>query len=477
MTTRDGRSSTILIVVVKASLRAMLRAALEESGHVVVEAGDQPEAEAVLSRDAVDLVLTDLRLPAGDGLGVLAAVKTLDTGLPVVVMTAYGGLEDAVKAMRDGALDFIGKPINLDHLGLLVARGLADRQRQIEYGRMREALAAERGAPPLVGGHESLRRVLHALQRAATTDTTVLLEGESGTGKELFARRLHALSRRAEGPFVAINCAAIPHHLLESELFGHEKGAFTGAVSRRPGRFEIADGGTLFLDEIGDLPLELQPKLLRALESRQVDRLGGARPVPVDVRVVAATNKSLRAGVVARRFREDLYFRLSAFPIAIPALRERAADIALLATHFLDRFCREQGVALKTLTPEAVDALERYSWPGNVRELQNCIERATIIADAPAIGAHHLNLTFVPAPEAASVSEAEPAAGAPDPWAHIDLSGTLAEVTRRVVGEVERRKIASALAEAGGDPGAAAERLCMPYRAVLAKIREHRLAG
>ena len=289
----------ILIVEDKDSLRTMLRHALERQGHAVLEARDQPEAVRLLQQAQPALVLSDLRLPEGDGFGVLRASKEIDADVPVIVMTAYGSIEDAVTAMKEGALDFLAKPVDPDHLLLLVGRALEQRRIVTENLLMKEELAVRRGAPQLVGEDPSLRKVFASLQRAAATDTTVLLEGESGTGKELFARSLHALSPRADAPFVAINCAAIPETLLETELFGHEKGAFTGAVARKPGKFEMAHRGTLFLDEIGDLPLSLQAKILRALEERRFERVGGTALVTVDVRLVAATNKGLRAAVAA----------------------------------------------------------------------------------------------------------------------------------------------------------------------------------
>ena len=279
--------------------------------------------------------------PKATGSACLRASKEFDADTPVIVMTAYGSIEDAVAAMKEGALDFLAKPVDPDHLALLVARALEQRRMVTENLLLKEELAVRRGAPQLVGEDLSLRKVFASLQKAAATDTTVLLEGESGTGKELFARSLHALSPRAEAPFVAINCAAIPETLLETELFGHEKGAFTGAVARKPGKFEMAHRGTLFLDEIGDLPLALQAKILRALEERRFERVGGTATVQVDVRLVAATNRGLRAAVAARRFREDLFFRLSVFPITVPPLRDRPGDIPLLARFFVDRFCRD----------------------------------------------------------------------------------------------------------------------------------------
>jgi DNA-binding NtrC family response regulator len=456
----------ILIVEDKDSLRTMLRHALEREGHAVLEARDQPEAIARLAETRPVVVLSDLRLPEGDGFGVLRAVKEADPDTPVIVMTAYGSIEDAVSAMKQGALDFLAKPVDPDYLLLLVARAIEQRRLVTENLLMKEELAVRRGAPQIVSDDPSLRRVLASLQRAATTDATVLIEGESGTGKELFARTLHALSPRSGEAFVAINCAAIPETLLESELFGHEKGAFTGAVARKPGRFELAHRGTLFLDEIGDLPLSLQAKILRALETKRFERLGGTSSVQVDVRLVAATNRGLKAAVAARRFREDLYFRLSVFPITVPPLRERRGDITLLARYFVERFCRDLKKRPLAIAPAAIDALQSYSWPGNVRELQNCIERAVILADGDTVQPRHLHLSFAQPTETDEVS---------DPWAQIDLSGSMNDAVRRAVAEVERRKLVDALKESGNNKPRAAEVLGVSYKTFLAKLKEHRI--
>ena len=445
----------------------MLRHALEAQGHLVVEARDEPEAIQQMRQARPAVVLTDLKLPVGDGFGVLRAARELDPELQVVVMTAYGSIQDAVKAMRDGAMDFLAKPVDPDHLLLLVERAIAQRRMLTEFILLKQELAERRGAPRIIGEDPHLRQVSQQLHRAAGTDATVLLEGESGTGKELFARALHALSPRADGPFVAINCAAIPENLLETELFGHEKGAFTGASARKPGRFELAHRGTLFLDEIGDLPLGLQAKILRALEEKRFERVGGTVSLHVDTRVVAATNRNLKAGVASRTFREDLYFRLSVFPITIPPLRERSADVEILARHFVDKFCRDLNKKALLLSPAALDDLRAYPWPGNVRELQNCIERAVILCDDDAIHPRHLNLSFRP-----SAAEGRPAVP-PSPWEAIDLTGTLSEAVRRVTGEVERRKVGQALKDAGGDRQRAAEVLQISYKALMQKQREH----
>jgi DNA-binding NtrC family response regulator len=375
------------------------------------------------------------------------------------VMTAFGGIQEAVNAMKAGAMDFLAKPVEPDHLLLLVERALAQRRLISEYMLLKEELAARRGAPTIIGEALSMKQLSMAVQRAATTDATVLIEGESGTGKELFARAVHALSGRSNGPFVAINCAAIPETLLEAELFGYERGAFTGATQRKPGRFELANRGTLFLDEIGELPMTLQGKILRALQERTFDRLGSTSSTKVDVRVVAATNRQLKQAVAARRFREDLYFRLSVFPITVPPLRERPEDIPILARHFLQEECRELGKKTLTLSPAALEALQDYRWPGNVRELQNCLERAAILADGDTIHPKHLHLI------------AEDLTRHDEPLSQLDLSGTLADITSRAIALAERQAIQQALMEANGDAPRAADRLQIGYKVLTAKMK------
>jgi DNA-binding NtrC family response regulator len=455
-------SPSILLVEDKDSLRAMLKLALESQGHHVVEARDQPEAVAALRESHPALVLSDLRLPNGDGMGVLRAVKELDSELPVIVMTAHGSIQDAVDAMKHGALDFLAKPVDPDHLLLLVSRALEQRRLLTEYRLLKEEAAARRGGPNIIGDSPALRQVMAQIDRAAGTDTTVLLEGESGTGKELCARALHNASQRANGPFVAINCAAIPENLLEAELFGYERGAFTGATQRKIGKFEMAQRGTIFLDEIGEMPLALQAKMLRAIETKRIERLGGNASITVDVRIVAATNRLLRQAVAARQFREDLYFRLSVFPVVIPPLRDRKDDIPKLAHHFVERVARDVGKKV-TLSPEALEMLRSHAWPGNVRELQNAIERAVILAEGDRIQPRHLNLVT-------------PAAAADaDPWDMLDWSGTLADVTTRFSIETEKRKIAQALKQAGNDKGRAADMLNVNFKTLTAKMRQHGL--
>ena len=460
-TTPKTTPARTLIVGDQTPQRTRLRHALEAAGHEVVEACDEPEAARSLLSARPVVVLTDLRLPTGDGFGVLRAAKRLDPDLAVIVMTV-GGIEDAVTAMKQGALDCLAKPVDPAPLLLLVDKAVERSRTVAAHLLFKGEMAARQGVPRIVGQDPALLQVLTNVERAAATDATVLLEGKSGTGKELFARTLHAFSRRAAGPFVAINCAAIPENLLESELFGHEKGAFTGAVARKLGKFEVAHGGTLFLDEIGDLPVALQPKILRVVETLSFERIGGTQSLQVDVRLVAATNQDLRVQVATGAFREDLFFRLSVFPIQIPPLRERSADVPLLARFFIERFCADLEKPPLTLSPAAEDRLTSYSWPGNVRELQNCIERAVILCDESELRPQHLDVGSgqVPAPRV-------------DPWDTIDLSGSLADASRRVLAEVEQRKILQALRKAGSNTGRAADALQISHRALMVKMQEY----
>jgi DNA-binding NtrC family response regulator len=339
------------------------------------------------------MVLTDLRLPKGDGHLVLQAAVQTEPVTPVILMTAYGTIRDAVGAMKEGAYDYLEKPVDNDHLLALIHRALEHRTLQDENLLLRERFSQQLGFPEIIGNSAALQGALDQVRRVAPTDATVLLGGESGSGKELFARAVHHLSGRKKQSFFAINCAAIPETLLESELFGYEKGAFTGAVATKRGKFEIADKGTLFLDEIGDLSPALQGKVLRVIEHREFERVGGTQTRKVDIRLVAASNKDLHALVAAGGFRQDLYFRLSVFPVRVPPLRERRDDIPILARHFLARFAAEQKKRGPiTLSDAALARLADYAWPGNVRELENTIERALILGDGDLLLPEHLHL-------------------------------------------------------------------------------------
>jgi len=453
----------VLLVEDKAELRAMLRKALTRAGYAVDEAADGSGAIEQARRRRYLVVLTDLKLPGASGIDVLRAVRQADPAIPVILMTAYGSIEEAVTAMKEGAFDFIQKPVDLEHLKLLVERAARQQELQRENVLLREEYAARYGFPRIVGEHASMRELSAQVQRIAGTDSTVLLLGESGAGKELFARALHHLSPRREHPFVALNCAAIPEGLVETELFGHERGAFTGAGARKLGKIEMAHRGTLFLDEIGDLPLATQSKLLRVLEERAFERVGGTLPVEVNVRILSATNKDLRAAVEQKVFREDLYFRVAAVPLTVPPLRERGNDVLLLAEHFLERFRREFRKPRLRLTDAARGELLSYAWPGNVRELQNTIERAAILADGDAIEAATLQL---PA--------GRPSVGQmPQGMLPEDFSweGTLAEVSERALAHVERFLIERALREARWNRTRAAQRLGISYKTLLAKVR------
>src|ERR1700732_2549914 len=375
----------ILLVEDKTELRAMLRKALERADYSVEEAPDGNAAIDKIRARRYLLVLTDLKLPGSSGLDVLRESRRVEPTLPVILMTAYGSVEEAVTAMKDGAFDFIQKPVDLDHLKLLLERAARQQELLRENLLLREEYALRYGFPRIVGEHPSMKDASQMTQRVAATDSTVLLLGQSGTGKELFARAVHHLSPRRQHPFVALNCAAIPEGLVENELFGHERGAYTGAGSRKVGKMELANRGTIFLDEIAELPLATQAKLLRVLEERNFERVGGTQLVDIDVRILAATNKDLQEAVASKLFREDLYFRIAAVPITIPALSERGDDVVMLADHFLERFRREFRKPGLRLAPNARAALRAYSWPGNVRELQNTIERAAILTDSEVI--------------------------------------------------------------------------------------------
>ncbi len=424
----------ILLVEDRQSLRRMLERALAGEGYEVVAAADGETAMARLVDGPFDLVLTDLKLPAASGLEVLAASRAAHPELPVVVLTAYGTVRSAVDAMRLGAVDFLEKPVEIDELFELV--------RSLVAGAGDSDAFEVPGGPAIVGRHPRMRAALRLLEKVAPTGSTVLLTGESGTGKELFARALHALSDRAGGSFVAVNCAAIPEGLLESELFGHEKGAFTGAHRRRLGRFEQAAGGTLLLDEVGELTPAVQGKVLRVLEERSFERVGGTGTLTTDARLVAATNRDLGSMVEAGSFRSDLFYRLDVFPIELPPLRERSSDLPALARHLLERLAARHGTPPLGLDEDAGELLAGQPWPGNVRQLANLLERAVILSERPRLSAADLRPLLTPAPA-----------------------------------DDERQRLRGALEEAEGDKRRAAELLGVSYRTLLRRVAEHDLGG
>jgi DNA-binding NtrC family response regulator len=436
MKTSRGR---ILVVEDRDSLRRMMELALRGEGYEVKSAPDVAAALALVATPS-DLVITDLMLPDGSGLEVVRALRAAQSATPIVVLTAFGSIASAVEAMRLGAVDFLEKPLELEQLFALCARWIGPR--------VADPIFQPPGAAPaIVGCHPRLRAGLRLLEKVAPTPSTVLLTGESGTGKELFARAVHALSPRALGAFVAVNCAAIPESLMENELFGHEKGAFTGAERRHVGRFELAQGGTLFLDEIGELRPEVQGKVLRVLEERVFERVGGGQPVKADVRIVAATNRDLEKMATVGEFRQDLFYRLNVFPIELPPLRERADDVPALARHLVVRLAQKLDRPAPTLDADVLELLQRQPWPGNIRQLANLLERALILVDG------HLSLA-----EIAPLLENRPA---PVPGEASD----------------ERARVRAALAENEGDKNRAAASLGWSYRHLQRKIHELDLEG
>jgi DNA-binding NtrC family response regulator len=388
---------SILIVEDEAKMRRLLELNLGEDGFTTLSAGDAEAGLKQLRENPVDLVVTDLKLPGMNGLEFLQAIKRQNAALPVVVMTAFGSVETAVDAMKAGASDYVLKPFSLTEMRMVIHKELDVHSLREENRSLREALGQKYTHPNVVARSPKMQEVLATVERVAPTNSTVLLGGESGVGKDLIARAIHEKSRRASGPFVKINSTAIPENLLESELFGYEKGAFTGAVSSKPGKFELADKGTLFLDEIGDVPPATQVKLLRVLQEREFERLGGTKTVKVDVRLIAATNRDLRAALEEGTFREDLYYRLNVVPIDIAPLRERKEDIPDLVRLFISRFSGEAGRSVDDITPHAMQILVNYHWPGNVRELQNIMERACALAKGTMLDAGDIQLDLRPA--------------------------------------------------------------------------------
>ncbi len=370
------KKPSILLIDDDDSLRRVMEFSLTEAGHKVVAAASGEEGLHLFEKNSFDAVITDITMPGLNGMDVLARVHAHDAGLPVIMITAYGTIESAVQAMKEGAFDYITKPFNRDELRLTLDRALRLRRLEKENVELRAEVIDRYRFESIIGSSDKIKEVLDLAGRVSASDATVLITGERGTGKELLAKGIHFNSSRSGGPFVAVNCAAIPETLIESELFGHVKGAFTGAVKDKEGKFELADGGTVLLDEIGDLRVDLQAKILRVLQERTVDRVGGTKPIPVDVRVVASTNRDLEQAIKEGKFRDDLYDRINVVAIRMPPLRERKEDISLLVKHFLNKFNRNAEVGL---TEEALGALQSYGWPGNVRELESVIERASVL--------------------------------------------------------------------------------------------------
>jgi DNA-binding NtrC family response regulator len=460
--TRDATlRPVILIVDDEPNVRESFRLVLEDA-YDVIDVPDGVRALDAVRASQVDLVLLDIRLPEMDGIEVLERIKTIDEGVEVILVTAVKTVRTAVAAMKLGAFDYVTKPFDEDELLTLVRRALQKRSLEREVTFLRGELARQHDRQDIVGEHPEMQKLSRLITQVARTTTTVLITGESGTGKELIARAIHHRGPRRDKPFVPVNPAAIPESLVESELFGHEKGAFTGAHQRKLGRFELAQGGTLFLDEIGLLRPEVQAKLLRVLQEREIERVGGTHPIKIDVRIVAATNLDLKRAVATGSFREDLFYRLNVVPIAVPPLRDRIEDLPLLVDHFIRRYNHECNKRIEALTPDALAALGAYAWPGNVRELQNIVERTVVLVDGPLISAADLPLDL-------TISPARPGAGTGPDKRRVDLNQASDRFERLIVQRV--------LEDARGNVSEAARVLGLHRNSLKVKLARWRISG
>ncbi len=455
---RPKEGSHILVVDDKRGSREALQKMISEEGYRVSLAHDAETAIDIFDRDPAGVVITDLRMPGMDGIGLLKEVKRRNGETEVILISGYGTVEAAVEAMREGACDFLTKPLERAAVLKAVFKAVEKQELLRENADLRAQLKNLRNGLGIIGATSAMREVDELTRQAAPTSATVLILGESGTGKELVANALHNLSGRAGSPFIKVNCAALPETLLESELFGYERGAFTGAVSRKEGRFHLADGGTLFLDEIGDMPLSLQAKILRVLQEGEFERLGGSETFKVDVRVIAATNQDIQDAIAERRFREDLYYRLNVITIHLPPLRERRGDIPLLMEHFIQRFSAKNSRKVRAFSREAIELMSNYEWPGNIRELENTVERAVVLGRGEILTVEDLPPQI--AKGADPPEELRVEAGAP--VLSIPIGTPLAEVEKRVILETLRHT--------GGDKSAAARQLGIATRTIYRKL-------
>jgi two-component system, NtrC family, response regulator AtoC len=463
----------ILVVDDETNLRRVLSAQLARDGYDVHEAGDGEEAVAFLKEHHIDLVITDLKMPKASGMDVLRAALRDDPSRPVIMLTAFATIENAVEALKTGAFDFITKPFDQNEVRQIVKKALRTRDLANADATRDVTTVAPQGAKArfgIIGESPAILDVFSILERVADTPTTVLITGESGTGKELVARALHENSSRKDRPFIKVNCAAIPKDLMESELFGHEKGAFTSAVSSKPGRFELASGGTLFLDEIGEIPNEMQVKLLRVLQESEFERVGGIKTIHVDVRLIAATNRDLKKEIAASSFREDLFYRLNVVPIVLPALRERRSDIPLLVSYFIQKFNARLKKSLEGVEPEAMERLTGYGWPGNIRELENVIERAVLFADGARIRLEDLAVELRDGSSSSDAGRATPLppsvneGGAP--------TDGLKEQVKAAMSRLERDLILRALMQTANNVTHAARLLKISRKGLQLKMKE-----
>lgn len=447
----------ILVIEDDPSFRAMLLEALAGKGYQPVCAGSAEEGIALLKKEPFDLVMTDVMLPGMSGIEGVSLLKEADPEVDIIVMTAFSSREKALEAIKRGAYDFFSKPFSLAEMEIVIKRALERRSLRTELRTLRRELEAGGGIPTIIGRSDAMQRVVDMVHRVAALDTTVLITGESGTGKELISDAVWALSNRADEPFVKVNCAAIPENLLESELFGHEKGSFTGALALKKGKFELAQKGTIMLDELGEMPLLLQPKLLRAVEQKQIERVGGAKPIDIDIRIIAATNQDLEQRIEEKQFRADLYYRLSVASIKIPPLRDRKEDLPLLVDHFLDRINVRLGADLRGVSRDAMDMLYQYDWPGNVRQLANLLERAVILSSGDLLTVDDFSEAFQTKVEAAG------------PRGRSREAASL----RETLEDVERNMIISAMQKSGGVQKDAAKLLGVSPKNLWNKLQKH----
>ena len=447
--------NTILVADDDLAHRTMLRTLLGGWGYDVTEADDGGKAVEAVSQKPFDLILMDIRMLKISGLEALAEIKRFNPAIPVIIMTAYASVETAVTALKEGAYDYLTKPLDFDELKLTIERAMEHSSLREENRHLRESLASQFDSQNLIGHSPAMKRLTETAVQVAPSEATVLITGESGTGKEMIAGAIHFNSLRKNGPFVKINCAAITETLLESELFGHEKGAFTGAERRKEGKFRQAEGGTLFLDEVSEMSPAMQVKLLRVLQEREITRVGGDDVIKVDVRVIAATNKDLMREIEARRFRDDLYYRLNVVTLNVPPLRERKEDIPLLALHFLTLFTKKNHKSIKGFTPQAMDRLIRYDWPGNVRELMNAVERGVVLSRSEYLGEEEFALILRTEPQEKEMPIQQIGAGEPS------------------LESVEKETILKALETAGGNKSEAARRLGITRRTLHLKLKKY----
>ncbi|KFE70314.1 Response regulator of zinc sigma-54-dependent two-component system [Hyalangium minutum] len=452
----------VLVLDDEANLRKVLAAMLRREGYDVTVAADGEQGLAEFQKNGADIVVTDLVMPKVGGMEVLSAIKAANPDVPVIIITAHGTVDSAVEAIKAGAFDYITKPFDQPELNAVIAKAA-----KAHESNRRSVRPDSKARAAIIGESPQIQDVYKIIDKVADTPSTVLITGESGTGKELIATALHGASSRRDKPFIKINCAAIPHDLIESELFGHERGAFTGAVTSKPGRFELADGGTLFLDEIGEIPVEMQVKLLRALQESEFERVGGIKTTRVDVRLVAATNKDLQAEIEAGRFRKDLYYRLAVVPIGLPALRERRSDIPMLAKYFVEKYNRRLNKKIEGIADDAMVLLQAYNWPGNIRELENLIERVLLFADGPLITAKDL-----PEPvRQGGGAQANSLASSSVVEAPTGETG-LKDIIRMKAAELEKDLITKALEETGGNVTRAAKLLQISRKSLQTKMKE-----